>query len=90
MYKRQIRAFSQENRKTQIPWVKEVHQDLEECGIREEDVINREVLRRKAAEVKRFVRRETRDNNIGKMNTSVPEIKGMLEKEQRTSESERP
>ena len=42
----------QENRKTQTPWVKEVHKDLQRCGIKSEDVGNREVFKKKIAEVK--------------------------------------
>ena len=38
--------------KTRVLWVKEFHQDLEKCGIMEEDIGNKEVLRRKIAELK--------------------------------------
>lgn len=42
----------QANRKTQEPWVKEIHQDIDKCGIREEGIGNREVFRIKNVEVK--------------------------------------
>ena len=44
----------------QVPWVKEVHQDIEKCGIREEYIGNREVFRRKLVEVNNVQRRTKR------------------------------
>ena len=41
-----ILAF-QENRKTLVPWVKEVHRDLGKCKIQDEDIEDRDMFRKK-------------------------------------------
>ena len=42
----------QDNRKTQIPWMREVHQDLVKCGIREKHIGSRDMFRRKISDLK--------------------------------------
>lgn len=54
----------QENRKTQVPWVKEVHRDLEKCGITADDIRNRKIFRQIVAEVKDLADEKTKKNRV--------------------------
>ena len=47
-----LEEWNQKRQSRRAGWVKEVHQDPEKCGIREEYIGNREVFRRKIIEVK--------------------------------------
>ncbi|XP_049768440.1 uncharacterized protein LOC126106258 [Schistocerca cancellata] len=60
---RKILLF-QENKKTQVPRVKEVHWDLENCRIAAEVIVNRQIFRKKVAEVKDFFEEKTRKNRV--------------------------
>ncbi|XP_049942512.1 protein lethal(2)essential for life-like [Schistocerca serialis cubense] len=59
-----ITAPKKENRKTQVPWVKEVHWDLEKCRITAEEIVNRQIFRKKVADVKKFFEEKTRKNRV--------------------------
>ena len=48
----------QENIKTQVPRAKDVHQGLQKCGIKEEDIRTRKMFRKKVSEV-RYLSDET-------------------------------
>ncbi|XP_047112520.1 uncharacterized protein LOC124789266 [Schistocerca piceifrons] len=52
----------QENRKTRVLWVKEVHWDIEKCGITAEKIVNKQIFRKKVVEVKDFFEEKTRKN----------------------------
>ncbi|XP_049767835.1 protein lethal(2)essential for life-like [Schistocerca cancellata] len=59
-----ITAPKKENRKIQVPWVKDVHWDLEKCRITAEEIVNRQIFRKKVADVKKLFEEKTRKNRV--------------------------
>ena len=68
MIANKILAFQEENRKTQVPWSKDVHLDLDNEGIQEKCIRNRGVFRSKILDqgLSKEKRRKTQRKQIAK------------------------